>query len=75
MYKPGLPLLYDIGHFYNYDHDDKNNLLTLNIVSNTRLTLNLQLCQIKTLSSQIKTLSSQIKTLSSQIKHLKINDN
>jgi hypothetical protein len=40
MYKPGLPLLYDIGHFYNYDHDDKNNLLTLNIVSNTRLTLN-----------------------------------
>jgi hypothetical protein len=44
MYKPGLPLLYDIGHFYNYDHDDKNNLLTLNIVSNTRLTLNLQLC-------------------------------
>jgi hypothetical protein len=73
MYKPGLPLLYDIGHFYNYDHDDKNNLLTLNIVSNTRLTLNLQLCTY--CRCQIKTLSSQIKTLSSQIKHLKINDN
>jgi hypothetical protein len=37
MYKPGLPLLYDIVHFYNNDHDDEirciNSIMFLKLAS------------------------------------------